>query len=198
MSTSKKNAEKPSPKGEEPSSPGGFPVTDETRALEAAGRELIAALQRFNAVIRPMAVKLSDEERRSGVGKLLDGEAAQLVKVARVALDNPSLVKGFAAKDGGIDPKVFEGEHLANHLAVHEVARGLLRQFEHESGELSALLGDLAIHRGTLARPVLLGAYRLFATMAEHDADVRNALASVLDFFDHPLRRTPKDDAPKS
>jgi hypothetical protein len=62
----------------------------------------------------------------------------------------------WEAKGGGVDPKVFEGDALVGHLAVHEAARTLRDAVEAESAEMLSLLGDLAIHRGVLTRPVLL------------------------------------------
>ena len=164
----------------------GFPETPEVATLRSAGRGAVAALKQLNEQLRPLAVKLNDEERRSGVGKLLRGEAAELLKVARYAMHNPALVKGFAGKDGGVDPKVFEGDLLAAHLAVHEAARSLRDEIETETKEMLSLLGDLAIHRGVLARPVLLGVYKLFAQVAQNDTAVHGALKSVFDFFDRP------------
>jgi hypothetical protein len=164
----------------------GFPETAEVATLRSAGREVLTALRQLNERLRPLAVKLNDEERRSGVGKLLKGEAAELLKVARYAMDNPALVKGFAGKDGGVDPKVFEGDALAAHLAVHEAARSLRDEVEVETKEMLSLLGDLAIHRGVLARPVLLGVYKLFAQVAQDDTAVHGALKSVFEFFDRP------------
>jgi hypothetical protein len=166
--------------------PDGFPETPEVKTLRAAGREVIESLQRLNAVLRPLAVKLDADERKSGVGKLLRGEAEELLKVARFAMANPALVKGFAAKDGGVDPQVFEGDTLAGHLAVHEAARSLRDAVESESREVLSLLGDLAIHRGVLARPVLLGVYKLFAQLAQNDTVVHGALKSVIEFFSRP------------
>ena len=164
----------------------GFPQTAEVKALRTAGRDVIDSLKRLNGVLRPLAVKLDADERKSGVGKLLKGEAAELLKVARFAMANPALVKGFAAKDGGVDPKVFEGDLLAGHLAVHEAARTLRDAVEEESREMLSLLGDLAIHRGVLARPVLLNAYKLFAQIAQNDTAVHSALKSVIEFFSRP------------
>lgn len=163
-----------------------FTNDPEAAALLAAGREVIASLRQLNARLRPLAVKLTVDERRSGVGKMLRGEAAELVKVARYAMSRPELTKGFAAKDGGVDPTRFEGEALIGHLAVHEVARALRDEVEGEAKEMLGLLGDVAIHRALLARPVLLGVYRLLAQHAKSDGEVQGALQSVIEFFDRP------------
>lgn len=164
----------------------GFPETPEVAALRTAGKEVVAALKKLNEQLRPLSVKLNDDERKSGLGKLLKGEAEQLLKVARYAVKNPELVKGFAGKDGGVDPKAFEGDALAAHLSLHEVARSVREEVESETKEMLSMLGDLAIHRGLLARPVLLGAYKLFAQLAQNDSGVQGALKSVVDFFDKP------------
>jgi hypothetical protein len=74
----------------------------------------------------------------------------------------------------------------AAHLAVHEAARALRDEVETETKEMLSLLGDLAIHRGVLARPVLLGVYKLFAQVAQNDTAVHGALKSVFEFFDRP------------
>ena len=83
----------------------GFPETPEVAALRTAGKEVVAALKKLNEQLRPLSVKLNDDERKSGLGKLLKGEAEQLLKVARYAVKNPELVKGFTGKEGGVDPK---------------------------------------------------------------------------------------------
>lgn len=177
----------------------GFPETPEVATLRSAGQDVVAALKKLNEQLRPLAVRLNDEERRSGMGKLLRGEAAELLKVARYAMNNPALVKGFAGKDGGVDPRVFEGDRLAAHLAVHEAARALRDQVETETKEMLSLLGDLAIHRGVLARPVLLAVYKLFAQVAQNDTAVHGALKSVFEFFDRPAggRRADGEDTAK-
>ncbi len=166
----------------------GLPETKEVATLREAGREAVEALKRLNELLRPLSVKLNADERKSGVGKMLKGEAEQLVKVARYAMQNPELVKGFAAKDGGADLAVFEGDVLASHLATHEAARELREEIEGHTQEMLSLLGDLAIHRGLLARPVLLKVYRVFAEVAQNDAAVYSAIRSVIEFFDKPSR----------
>lgn len=174
----------------------GLPETKEVAELRAAGREAIEALKRLNDLLRPLSVKLNAEERKSGVGKMLKGEAEQLVKVARYAMKHPELVKGFAAKDGGADLAVFEGDLLAAHLATHEAARALREEIEGHTQEMLSLLGDLAIHRGLLARPVLLKVYKVFAQVAQNDAGVYSAIRSVIEFFDRPSRDAKADEAP--
>ena len=168
----------------EPEDP--LPITDAAAQLQQDGDALLAALARFNDTLRAQSVALTDEERRSGVGKLLHGEAVQLAFVARYAAERPELVKGLAAKDGGADLQSFETEALLDHLSVHHTARKILDGFDRESAALHSLLGDVAIHRGALARPPLLAAYRVFATLAEHDVDVRHAIRSVREFYDRP------------
>lgn len=176
----------------QPTSP--LPETPATEALKRAGHALLASLAQFNDALRAQSVALTDEERRSGVGKLLNGEAAELALVARYALERPELVKGIGAKDGGSDVNSFEAEALLEHLSLHHAARELIERFDQESAALHTLLGDLAIHRGALARPPLLAAYRVFATLAEHDVDVRHAIRSVRDFYDRaPSPRTGAD-----
>lgn len=174
----------------------GLPETKEVAELRAAGREAIEALKRLNDLLRPLSVKLNADERKSGVGKMLKGEAEQLVKVARYAMKHPELVKGFAAKDGGADLAVFEGDLLAAHLATHEAARSLREEIEGHTQEMLSLLGDLAIHRGLLARPVLLKVYKVFAQVAQNDAGVYSAIRSVIEFFDRPSRDAKADEAP--
>ena len=161
-----------------------LPDTPTARAIRDAGHALLAALQHYNEVLRPLGVGLTDEQRRSGVGKLYDREAPQLAKVAHFAAANPALVKGLAAKDGGTDMNTFETAVLLDHLSVHQAARDITAAFDAQSASLHELLGDLAIHRGALARPPLLAAYKLFGAIAEHDLDVRGALKSVIDFYD--------------
>lgn len=173
----------------------GFPETPEVKALRTAGAEVVAALKKLNESLRPLAVKLNDDERKSGVGKLLRGEAAELVKVARYAIEHPELVKGFVAKDGGVDPKAFEGDLLAGHLSLHEAARSLRDEVENETKEMLSMLGDLSIHRGLLARPVLLKVYKLFAQIAQDDSAVHGALKSVIEFFDRPSSARSDDAA---
>ena len=170
-----------------------LPETPAAAQLRRDGHALLAALAQFNTTLRAQSVALTDEERRSGVGKLLANEASQLAIVARYAADHPELVKGLAAKDGGQDPSRFEAEVLLDHLSVHQAARDVVAAFDKESDALHTLLGDLAIHRGALARPPLLAAYRVFATLAEHDVDVRHALRSVQEFYD----RSPKQPEEK-
>lgn len=162
--------------------------------LRQDGHALLAALQRFNATLRAQSVGLTDEERRAGTGKLHTHEAPQLARIAHFAAANPALVKGLAAKDGGTDMNTFETDTLLDHLSVHQAARDLLSAFDAESDALHRLLGDLAIHRGALARPPLLAAYRTFATLAQHDLDVRAAIQPVLDFYD----RTPSSPEKKA
>ena len=171
-----------------------LPDSPAAAQLRADGHALLAALQRFNTTLRAQGVGLTEEERRSGVGKLHTDEAPQLARVARYAAEHPGLVKGLAAKDGGADMQSFETDLLLDHLSVHQTARDLLAAFDRESDALHSLLGDLAIHRGALARPPLLAAYRTFATLAQHDLDVRAALQPVIEFFERASGRssTPK------
>jgi len=165
-----------------------LPETSASGALRDAGHAFLAALQHFNAVLGAQSVGLTDDERRSGMGKLHTDEAPQLGIVARFAADNPAMVKGLAAKDGGVDPNTFESDVLLDHLAVHQTARDLLTAFDAEIADLRSLLGDLAIYRGALARPPLLAAYRLLSAHAEHDRSIRTAIRSVQEFYD----RTPR------
>lgn len=160
-----------------------LPDSPAAAQLRAQGHALLAAMSAFNDKIRSLSVRLTDKERASGVGKLRHGEAAELAAVAQYAKDHPALVKGLTAKDGGVDPRSFEADGLLDQLSVHQAARDITTAFDAESAALHTLLGDLAIHQGALARPPLLKAYRIFATLAQHDPDIERALHSVIEFY---------------
>ena len=116
-----------------PSPLDGLPETEASRAIRSTVAEVIGTLQRLHATLAVEAGRLTEEERRSGQGKLLDGEAAVLAQVAHAAADNPALLKGLAAKDGGVDPARFEGDALLAHLALHVAARDAARALAAEA-----------------------------------------------------------------
>lgn len=135
-----------------PSPLDGLPETEASRAIRSTVAEVIGTLQRLHATLAVEAGRLTEEERRSGQGKLLDGEAAVLAQVAHAAADNPALLKGLAAKDGGVDPARFEGDALLAHLALHVAARDAARALAAEAAALHTLLSDRALYHGAQAR----------------------------------------------
>lgn len=171
-----------------------LPDTDATRAIRATATEVIGALQRHYAALAAGGVRLTDDERRSGTGKLLDGEADVLAQVAAVAADHPSLVVGLAAKDGGTNPHVFEADALRAHLAVHVTARDASRAIAREADALYSLLSDLSLYHGAQARGPILAAYKVLSAVADHDPNLAHALRQARAFFDRPARARTADD----
>ncbi len=163
-----------------------LPETEASRAIRGSVAEVIGTLQRLHAALAVGAGRLTKDERRSGEGKLLDGEAAVLAQVARVAADHPALMKGLAAKDNGIDPAVFEGDALRAHLALHVAARDATRAIAKEAASLHTLLSDLSLYHGAQARGPLLAAYKLLSAVAVHDPSLAKSIDPVREFFDRP------------
>ena len=176
-----------------PSPLDGLPETEASRAIRSTVAEVIGTLQRLHATLAVEAGRLTEEERRSGQGKLLDGEAAVLAQVAHAAADNPALLKGLAAKDGGVDPARFEGDALLAHLALHVAARDAARAVAAEAAALHTLLSDRALYHGAQARGPLLAAYKVLSAVAQHDPGLAKSIAPVRDFFDRPARPAPRD-----
>jgi len=169
-----------------------LPETDASRAIRRLSGEIVGSLQQYFTQLAALAVRLTPDERQSGTGKLLDGEAVQLARVAQVAAARPEFVVGLAAKDGGIDPSTFETDALLDHLAVHVAARDAARAITAEAANLAKLMGDVAIHRGAQARTPLLAAYKVLSAVAAHDPVVANAIRGVQEFFERPNRGKPE------
>lgn len=165
-----------------------LPETDASRAIRGSVAEVIGTLQRLHAALAVGVGRLTDDERRSGQGKLLDGEAAVLAQIAQVAANQPAFMAGLAAKDGGVDPSVFEGDALRAHLALHVAARDATRAIAKEAAALHTLLSDLSLYHGAQARRPLLAAYKLLAAVALHDPSLAKSIAPVREFFDRPAR----------
>ena len=84
---------------------------------------------------------------------------------------------------------------VADRLLVRLIRRSLAGKTSHIAltggvilpGEKPAgVFRTMVRHRGVLARPVLLNAYKLFAQIAQNDTAVHSALKSVIEFFSRP------------
>ena len=146
--------------------------------LEQRAEQVMALLEQVDDLL-PGLIELTEDAKGNSIGNYRDGEAEALSTVLDVAAKEPALFKGLADKDGGEDPKVFEGGLIRDRLDRAIILGAVIAKAKDLIGPLS----DTRLHLGNQTRPVLLAMYEIVKPQAKNDVTIAATAKKALDFF---------------
>lgn len=154
--------------------------------FDAKVQKLVASVAQVGAAVDALGLPaLTDEERRTAIGKLRAGEADAMVAIFDAMDAFPGVFAPLAAKDGGVDPNKLETEPAREALADSQSLGPLADELQ----TVAARVADAVLALATQAKEVSVPAYAIGKAGAASDAKLRKAMAPALDFYGRPAAK---------
>lgn len=128
----------------------------------------------------PGLVLFTKEERGSTDGRIRGPEEENALRAVLAVMQRaPGAFEVLADKDDGRDPTRVETDLLAARLDRRAVLVGVAER----ATSIAQRLEDTVLDQGERSKPLLLSAYGIARSLAQHDDAIRSQLAPALDYY---------------